>query len=237
MEALQGSGSAVAVRVVPGEILSKDATTRAVVPSAAVPRWAPFERVAESIATPRRRFPPHRHESVEVLTYVIEGSGTYDYGSGPSTPLLAGSVNLLTAATSVTHGINPGKGQTIRYFAVIVTLPAVASSQPRMQSARPEPPSPQPDGTVGRTLVGHGKALVSAVGLECEAIEFRSAGTTFRKVGHDRVAIGYAVSGIGKVDNQALEAGEAALVDDAAGIAITGRAGLRLILTSAPRPP
>ena len=91
------------------------------------------------------------------------------------------------------------------------------------------------DGTAVRRLVGPGSGIESSVGIECELIEFPSNGTTFRRVGHDRIAIAYTLSGRGSVDNQTVDAGEAALVDDAAGVAIGGRAGLRLMLTTAPR--
>ncbi len=82
LSAAEGEGFGTSIRVIPGEIDGRDVTTRAVIPSTAQPRWPPLERIAETIATPRRRFPPHRHEGVEVLTYVIEGSGTYEYGTG-----------------------------------------------------------------------------------------------------------------------------------------------------------
>jgi redox-sensitive bicupin YhaK (pirin superfamily) len=224
----------VSVRVVAGEILSKDATTRVIVPTSAVPRAPPFERVAETIATARRRLPPHRHENAEVFTYVIEGTGTYDFGPGPSLTMVRGSSYLLTAPQSITHSISPGPGQTLRYFATIVSLPPGSTLESRLQSTQP-PAVPEPDGTMDRALAGPGTRVSSFAGLAAEAIEFHDAGTAFRKVGHDRLAIAYAAAGTGKVDNQALEAGEAALVEDAAGVAIAGRPGLKVILTSVPR--
>jgi len=53
------------VRVVAGEVGAREVTARVALPTAAQPRWPPFERVAETIATPRRPFPLHRHEGVE----------------------------------------------------------------------------------------------------------------------------------------------------------------------------
>jgi redox-sensitive bicupin YhaK (pirin superfamily) len=225
----------MAVRVVLGEISAKDATTRAAIPSAGLPRWPPFERVAETIATPRRRFPLHRHEGCEVLTYVIEGSGSYEFGNDPPRTLSAGATHLLTASTNVAHAINPGKGQTIRWFAVVAALPPGSTAPVRVQSTHVRPGPGSTDGTAVRRLVGPGSGIESSVGIECELIEFPSNGTTFRRVGHDRIAIAYTLSGRGSVDNQTVDAGEAALVDDAAGVAIGGRAGLRLMLTTAPR--
>ncbi len=223
------------VRVVPGEIGSKDVTTRIVVPTPDQPRWPPFDRVAETIATPRRPFPPHQHSDVEVLTYVIEGSASYLFGHNAPDSLLVGSVRLLTARAPVSHAINPDKGRTIRLFSLVVTLPPGASGSTTLQSGQVGATEMQPDGTVLRNLVGPRSALHSAAGLECEGIEFIQDGTAFRRIGHDRVAVIYALSGSGMIDNEMLEAGEAALVDDAAGVALKGEPGFSVILSTAPR--
>lgn len=225
----------MSVRVVLGEISAKDVTARAVVPSANVPRWPPFERVAESVAAPRRSFPSHRHEGVEVLTYVVEGWGQYGYGTGPPTSMPMGAMRLLTAPTAESHSINPEKGKTVRWFASVARLSDPKVAVARLQSAQPESSGLLPDGTVVRRLVGPGSSVVSAMGLECEVIEFQDAGDTFRKVGHDRAAVIYALSGHGSVDTESLEMGEAALVESAAGVAIHGQPGLRVVLASAPR--
>lgn len=223
------------VRVVAGEIDSKDVTTRVVLPTAAQSRWPPFQRIAETIATPRRPFPPHRHEGVEVLTYVIEGSATYAFGSSAPEPLESGSTKLLTAPANVSHSISPAKGRTVRWFSLVVALPSGRPSTLRLQSSRVVTTDMQPDGTVLEDLVGPGSALESAAGLECEAIKFVQAGTVFRRVGHDRVAVIYALRGPGTIDYDALDAGEAALVENAAGVALQGGEGFHVIFSSAPQ--
>ncbi|MCI4373608.1 MAG: hypothetical protein L3K02_08215 [Thermoplasmata archaeon] len=225
----------MSVRVLLGEISGKDATTRAVIPTTGQLPWPPFERVAETIATPRRRFPLHRHAAAEVLTYIIEGSGTYEVAPHSPVPVAPGATGLLTASTSLSHAIHPGQGQTIRWYAVVATLPAASSAPAGVEYGQAVPEPGMPDGITAHRLLGPGTRIASAIGLECELIEFPSNGTTFRKVGHDRIAICYVLAGSGSVDNQALETGEAALVDDAGGIALQGRPGFRVILTSAPR--
>jgi len=220
-----------------GEIDSKDATTRIVLPTASLKSLPPFERVAETIATPRRRFPPHRHERVEVLTYVTEGSATYVLGPGTADPLVPGATRLLTAPTSVSHSINPHEGTTVRWLAVVATLPDGKASEPRLQSGLAMASDAQPDGTIVRHVVGPGTGLNSAVGLECEAVEFKTGGTSFRRVGHDRVAVCYNLLGEGSVDNRVLEVGEAAIVENAGGVALQGEPGFHIALVSAPRVP
>jgi redox-sensitive bicupin YhaK (pirin superfamily) len=225
----------MSIRVVRGEIGSKDVTARVIIPTAAQPKWPPFERVAETIATPRRPFPLHKHERTEVLTYVIEGSAFYTFGSGTPEPMEPGSTKLLMAAISASHTINSAKGQTVRWFSVVATLPPGNAATNLLQSSRPVSTEMQPDGTVVQPLVGPHSTLTSAAGLDCEAIRFAQEGTSFRRIGHDRVALVYAFLGPGEVDNNSLEAGEAALVEDAAGIALKGEPGFGVILCSAPR--
>jgi redox-sensitive bicupin YhaK (pirin superfamily) len=172
---------------------------------------------------------------VEVLTYIVEGAASYEFGPGPADPLTSGSVKLLTATSDVAHSINPGKGGTVRSFAVVALLPPGATGSPRLQSGNAISAGIQPDGTVVRSLVGPGTALTSMAGLAGETIEFRSAGTAFRKVGHDRVAVCYAISGRGMVDSDVLDGGEAALVENAAGVALQGQPGFHVVLVSGPR--
>jgi redox-sensitive bicupin YhaK (pirin superfamily) len=191
--------------------------------------------VAETIATPRRPFPAHRHEKQEVLTYVIEGSATYTFGHDPPEPLAPGSTKLLTAVTSVSHAISPGQGRVVRWYSLVATLPDGQASANRLQSLRVEPSAMQPDGTVLRQLIGRGSPITSSAGLECEVIEFQEEGTSFRRVGHDRIAVVYALAGPGMVDNACLDGGEAALVDDAAGIALKGEPGFQVIFATGPR--
>lgn len=224
------------VRILAGEIAARDATVRSVIPSSAQPKWPPVELLAETIATPRRRFPAHGHVGVEVFSYVIEGSGLYSYGTNPPEPLGAGSVQLLTAGTQVAHAINPGKGQTLRWLAVVVTLSPQGAPTNRLQSARMTDGPVAPDGTRTRNLVGAASTVRSSVGLEAYELAFAEEGTTFRRVGHGVNAVGYALSGAGTVDGRPVELGEAAVIEESAGVAIQGRPGFRIVLVHVPRP-
>ncbi|HXW32998.1 MAG TPA: cupin domain-containing protein [Acidimicrobiales bacterium] len=226
----------MSVRIVPGEISARDVTNRVAVPTSGLPKLPPFERVAETIATPRRKLPLHRHDHAEVLTYVIEGSGFYELAPNSPEPVVEGSLRLLTAHASASHAINPGKGQTIRYFAVVTTLLANGASATKLQSMQAVESAVQPDGTSFARLVGPTTPVRSAVGLEAEAIRFQSDGTSFRQIGHSTLGLAYALAGRGTLDGEPIEIGEAAVIRDAAGIALQGRAGFRVVLLRVPRP-
>ncbi len=225
------------VRVVTGEISATDATTRLLIPTPKQGKWPPFIRVAETLATPRRRFPAHSHSGVEVLTYVVEGSGTYELPSHPPEPVVAGSVHLLTAPTPVGHAINPGKGQTLRWFAVVVSLAEGRSAEVLDRSSSAREPTAGSDGLGFRALVGAGSSIPSAANMEVASLQFSSEATTFRPMGHGSLGLCYALAGRGRIDSETIEGGEAALIDESAGIAVHGEPGFRVVLVRVPRPP
>jgi redox-sensitive bicupin YhaK (pirin superfamily) len=228
--------SAPSLRIVGGEVQARTTTSRTVIPTAAQSAWPPFRRVAEVIATVDRKLPAHGHEGEEVLTYGIEGSASVAVGGTPPKPLQAHTVVLLTAPGKAIHAISPAEGSTVRWFSVVVGLASPATGDTRVQWGRPPAGDPQPDGTVVRRLVGPGSGVTSTARLEGEAIEFLSEGTTFRRVGRDRRAVVYALSGRGRVDGQAIEQGEAALVENYSGLGLQGHPGFRAVLVVAPRP-
>jgi len=225
----------MSIRVVAGEIEAKDVTTRVALPTRAQPGWPPFERVAETIATALRPFPAHQHTGVEVLTYVIEGSASYEFGSDAPRPLTAASTMLLTAPSPISHAVKPGAGHTVRWFSLVATLPPGSDLPARLQPGRADPKRGSAEGTIARRLIGAGTSITSAVGLEGVAIQFESDATSFQKLGHDRAAVCYALAGRGRIDSEVLEGGEAALVEDAAGVALQGGPGFHVVLVHGPR--
>jgi redox-sensitive bicupin YhaK (pirin superfamily) len=207
-----------------------------VIPSSAQGVWAPFERVGEIVATLGRRFPPHSHEAEEVLTYMVEGLASYELPPGPPTALEPGAVGLLVSSAKVVHTLKPSRGTTIRWFSLVADLPAGAAVPTRAQFDRPATSAPQADGSVTRRLVGPAASVTSAMGLEVEEVGFVTAGTSFRRIGHERRGVVYALSGRGDVDGQAIEIGEAALVENVSGIALRGSTGFRSLVATVPKP-
>jgi quercetin 2,3-dioxygenase len=211
-------------------------TSRLAIPSSTVAEWRPYERAGEVIATVARQFPAHAHEAQEVLTYVVDGFASYQLDGEPLDPLSAGAVRLLTSPARATHRISPARGGPIRWFNLVVGLPHGGEGAPRLQASMPTP-TRGAEGAVFKSLVGSGSGIASTSGLESKAIEFIEPGTTFLRIGHERRGLVYAISGSGTVDGHGFDGGEAVLVEHAAGIALEGRPGLRVILSTVPRRP
>jgi len=229
------SAGAPMVRIVPGELETRNAPTRLVIPTSKQPEWPPFVRAGEVIVNRRQDFPPHAHENEEVLTYVVEGLAAYAVESGAVESLRPGSARLLSTSVSVKHRISPARSGPIRWFNLVVSAPGKAGPKPLMQASEP-PTSPKYDEDAHvREIVGAKPGMTSVTGLEVSEIDFVVPSTTFRRLGHDRRGLVYALTGRGTVDSRPIDAGEAALVEGAAGIAIGGDVGFRVIVATAPR--
>ncbi|MCI4323024.1 MAG: hypothetical protein L3K03_03230 [Thermoplasmata archaeon] len=222
------------IRVVPGELDTTVVTTRLLVPTPAQPSWSPFRRVAESIANRARQLPTHAHEREEVLTYVTEGFASYQFEDGAIESVPRGSGRLLTAPGRVSHRISPATGGAIRWFNLVVALPAASTGASRLQRMSPQAAAIEEDTVIVRPIVGPRAPMSSSTGFECQELQFPNGGATFRKVGLDHRAIFYATSGRGSVDHKAIEAGEAAFVEGMPGVAIEGDDGFSVLLATAP---
>jgi redox-sensitive bicupin YhaK (pirin superfamily) len=176
----------------------------------------------------------HAHEREEVLTYVTEGFASYQFESGPIQPLRRGSGRLLTSPGRTTHCISPTQGGAIRWFNLVLSLPASSTGVARLQLMDPQEPAIEEDTVLVRSIVGPRSAMTSSAGLVCEELQFRTEGTTFRKVGPAQRALFYAMAGRGSVAHQPIESGEVAFVEGMPGIALHGEAGFGGIFASAP---
>jgi redox-sensitive bicupin YhaK (pirin superfamily) len=222
------------VRIAPGELDTSLVTTRRLLPTSSQPDWSPFSRVAESLANRARQMPPHAHERVEVLTYVTEGFAAYQLEGGAVESLQRGSGRLLTTPARTTHRISPAEGGAIRWFNLVLGLPAGSTGGVQLQRVDPGAPSLEEDTVLVRPIVGPRAAMTSAAGLECVEFQFRTEGTTFRKVGAGHRALFYARSGRGAVDQKPLEAGEVAFIEGMPGVAVQGSVGFAGIWATAP---
>jgi redox-sensitive bicupin YhaK (pirin superfamily) len=224
------------VRVVAGEIDSRLVSTRLVLPTSTQPVWPPYRRVSEATASRGRQLPAHAHTGEEVLTYVTEGYAAYQLGDDPAELLPQGSARLLTAPTKASHRVSPAQGGAIRWFNLVVELPATAGPSVRVQSVPASSPMTEIDTVEVRPLIGGSAPMTSAAGVECQELIFTHDSATIPRIGTHRRAVVYALAGRGSVDQQTLVGGEAALIQGLAGVAIHGSLGFRAILATAPGP-
>lgn len=223
------------VRIVSGELETRNVTTRLVIPTSLQPTWPPFLRAGETVASRAREFPVHFHEHHEVLTYVSEGFASYQWEDRPAVILGPGSARLLSTGARVTHRMSPARKGPVRWFSLVVGAPDLSSEEPVVQVSDPPLTPLAEENAFVRLLVGAGAPMSSRAGLECQEITFLEASTSFRPVGHRRRGLVYALTGRATVDGKPLDAGEAALVDGASGFSVQGTQGTRVVVATAPR--
>jgi redox-sensitive bicupin YhaK (pirin superfamily) len=236
VEAQQGSGRH-RFTFLSSEVDSGDVSTRVLLPRPDQPAWLPFKRVAETIPRSTLSGATHPHAAEEVLVYVLEGATRHADADGHQVDLHKGSVLLLTALSRTSHEILYEPGHAQHWVSLVVD----ASSSPPGESThlQQEPVGASgagSDGLIRRPLVGPSSPVRSSVGLEAWDLEFQDGGTAFPKVGRNRRGVLYALTGEGRVENRPVAGGKGVLVAQSSGFTLTGDAGFRVILATAPAP-
>jgi quercetin 2,3-dioxygenase len=231
-----GETGARRIHVAAGQIDLSDVSARVLFPTLQQGPWLPFERFAETIATARKKVGLHDHKEEEVVVYVLEGSVDHEDGQGLHTALGKNSILLLTAKGELHHELGMQKGRVARWISIVLRLNPGAAPLPTSTQVGVVPKTaPAADGTTTRRLVGPGSLVTSPTGLELDDVEFSQSGTCFCRVGRDRQCVTYVLKGTGKIDDQRVEQGVGALLENVSGVSFTGTPGFRVLLATAPR--
>ena len=220
-----------------GEIDASDKTTSLLFPSREHGPWLPFERFAETMTTSRSKLGRHSHQAEEVVIYLVEGEVDHMDAAGRRESLTPGSVAVLTAHEEVSHDLEMLKGKRARWLSVVVRLPWHTEPPPTTVQIKTAGDATEgSDGTVQKPVVGPLARADGSSGLECTDIEFARQATGFFRIGLDRRAVAYVLSGSGMIDDVPLKAGSGALLENMSAVAIGGAPGYRLVLASIPIP-
>lgn len=104
-------------------------------------RWGPMVCHDEHLLARSQGFSTHRHEELEIVTWVLSGAVTHEDGLGSAATLTPGMVGHLTAGSGVTHSEVATAPQT-RFVQVWLTpdepgrTPAYAALQADLESGR-----------------------------------------------------------------------------------------------------
>lgn len=102
-------------------------------------------------------FPPHAHDNMEILTFVLRGAITHRDSMGNEARLPAGEFQLMSAGTGVTHSEYNRDADTLELLQIWL-FPNVENPEPRYQQKRfPEQQGLQlvvsPDGAEDSLLI------------------------------------------------------------------------------------
>jgi quercetin 2,3-dioxygenase len=225
------------LRVVASRMDLEDVSGRVLFPSMAQGPWPPFLRFAETVAAGERIGPDsHAHRGEEVLNYVLDGRVEYEDDNGVRTVLGPGTAVLLTAREEAHHDLVANQTPRVRWLSVVLRIPAAAGGPThRVQIANGPLPTRDGPARIERPLVGPHAPLASSAGLACTELELRAGGRYVMPLGRERRAVVYVFDGSAHVDDQPVEAGAGALLENATETSIRAVSDARLLLASAPR--
>jgi quercetin 2,3-dioxygenase len=228
-------GARSRTRIVLGRVRQSDVSTRTILPTPRSPEFDPYLRIAESIGTSRKDPVLHTHLDEEIAMVVLEGAVDHLVSDGHRSMLDQGTVLVATAGQELRHGFRVGAGRTARWLSVVTRLGGAASASSIAIGILPEGTgAPGPEGAIVRELVGANAAVPSPAHSVLKEVRFVNPGTIFLSLGRGRRGFAYALKGEGRVQDQPISAGQAALLEPQAGIALRGEPGFWTIFGSAP---
>jgi redox-sensitive bicupin YhaK (pirin superfamily) len=195
-----------------------------------------------------RGFPPHPHRGFETVTYLLSGEMQHRDSWGNHGVLRAGDVQWMTAGSGLIHSELPGEalvrdGGRLHGFQLWVNLPRRDKMlKPRYQdtAAATIPIAVSPDGTVRvKVIAGEAMGVRGVIDTRIPILYLHPTlkpGAEFvQAVPKNANTFLYIVSGIAKVGDARLEAGQIALLDrsgETIRIGNSGKENLSLLVIS-----
>ena len=179
---------------------------------------------------PRTGFPPHGHDSMEIITYVRKGAITHKDSLGNTGRTEAGDVQVMSAGSGIRHAEYNLEDETTRIFQLWI--------QPRTRGGEPSwGAKPFPKGDRSGRFV----PLASGINGDEDALPIRAdarvLGATLKAgetASYDLAAgrHGYLVSAVGEVEvnGVALSPRDGAAIRDESRITVTARSDAELVL-------
>ncbi len=173
-------------------------------------------------------FPPHPHRDMEILTYVISGRLAHRDSMGNGRVIEPGQLQYMSAGSGVQHSeMNPSKTDPVHLLQIWI-VPNERGAEPRyaewgpVGSAAPLTLVASPDGQEGSMSI-RADMRVSVLRLE-------PGGTLTVPIAAGRHAWVQVFAGEGRVNGQALVAGDAAGISGEAAVEFGTAGGLEALV-------
>lgn len=91
--------------------------------------------INQDIVAPGTGFPPHRHDNMEILTYVLRGAVSHRDSMGNEVRVTAGELQLMSAGTGVTHSEYNREHEPLELLQIWL-YPNATNTEPSYQQKR-----------------------------------------------------------------------------------------------------
>ena len=187
----------------------------------------------DDVIQPGTGFPPHSHQDMEIITYVLEGELEHQDNLGNRGRVHPGEIQVMSAGTGITHAeYNPSKSDLLHLLQIWV-LPRTRSLKPRWEQREFSKAERQ-----GRLLPVVSGAAGDTLRIDQDAVISIAALDPGQSVTHDvrpgRRAYAFVISGALDVNGDALAAGDQARITDESRLVLTASTSTELILLDLP---
>ncbi|TMH79995.1 MAG: pirin family protein [Betaproteobacteria bacterium] len=197
--------------------------------------FGPLRVINEDRVQPGAGFPPHGHQDMEILSYVLEGALEHKDSIGTGSVIRPGEVQIMSAGTGVRHSeFNHSKSEPVHFLQIWIE-PDRQSIRPRYEQKRFADsekrghlrPIGSPDGRDG-SLVIHRDVLLFAALLD-------SGEQVTHAPAKGRKAWLQVARGAVRVNGKELEAGDGVAVEDEPELTVAARTdGTEILLFDLP---
>ena len=187
----------------------------------------------DDVIQPGTGFPPHSHQDMEIITYVLEGELEHQDNLGNRGRVHPGEIQVMSAGTGITHAeYNPSKSDLLHLLPIWV-LPRTRSLKPRWEQREFSKAERQ-----GRLLPVVSGAACDTLRIDQDAVISIAALDPGQSVTHDvrpgRRAYAFVISGALDVNGDALAAGDQARITDESRLVLAASTSTELILLDLP---
>jgi len=187
----------------------------------------------DDVIQPGTGFPPHSHQDMEIITYVLEGELEHQDNLGNRGRVHPGEIQVMSAGTGITHAeYNPSKSDLLHLLQIWV-LPRTRSLKPRWEQREFSKAERQ-----GRLLPVVSGAAGDTLRIDQDAVISIAALDPGQSVTHDvrpgRRAYAFVISGALDVNGDALAAGDQARITDESRLVLAASTSTELILLDLP---
>ncbi len=179
---------------------------------------------------PGMGFDTHPHRDMEILTWVLDGELAHKDSMGHASSLAPGSIQLMSAGTSVTHSEFNGRSDAPVHFLQVWIMPRENGTTPRYQEAVPDPTTR--DGTLAALATPDGRDGSLTIGADAQVYvgDFTPGQSAALALAADRVAYIHVANGGVTVNGQAATTGDAVTVEGHPAVEVSGLAKASQVL-------
>lgn len=201
------------------------------------PQWVgygPLRVINEDRVVPSAGFPPHSHQNMEIISYVLDGGLKHRDSSGGGGTVRHGELQVMSAGRGITHSeMNASHSEPVHFLQIWI--------EPEMRGL---PPAHRQE-ALDTTALRQGFVLVAAHPRESApfaihqdarlSIAWPAAGRTFAlPLREDRRHYLHVARGEVRLDGQTLRSGDAAMIEDAEPRTLRATTDAELLLFDVP---